>query len=173
MNNNFLGRYAGNDPNIEETNATKEIIYFSVTQVRLCNKSSKMLIDSSKEDRVFGTFNKFRNNDVSFTKGRSFRYPRQTFTVRSFPGDHNYGIKQTFGKACFHNSSCAPRKNSVQVLAKSTNSGHETDKLLTGKNNTKSTISGRIKMVERKFTSSKWQTSEDWNTKINNSNGCF
>ena len=76
MNNNFLGRYAGNDPNIEETKATKGIIDFSVTQVRFCNKSSKILFDSSKEDRVFGTFNKFRNNDVSFTKGRSFRYPR-------------------------------------------------------------------------------------------------
>ena len=68
------------------------------------------------------------------------------------------------------------QETTIMVLSKHLGKlapSHETDKHLTGKNNTKSTISDRIKMVERKFTSSKWQASEDWNTKINNSNGCF
>ena len=95
------------------------------------------------------------------------------FTAHNFRGEYDYGINKTFGKACFHNSTCAPRENLVQVLSKSTNPDHETDKLLSGKNNTESTISGGIKMVERKFTYSKRKTSEDRNAKINNSNGSF
>ena len=57
------------------------------------------------------------------------------------------------GELASNNSSCAPKENSVQILAKSTNSGHEEN-------------SGGIKILERKFTFSKQQTSEDRNIRI-------
>ena len=98
-NDNFPERYASNGPNLEGTNTSRGIIDFSVTKVSFCDKS--------KRDRVFGTFNKFRNNDVSSTKGESFGYPKQMFTAPSFL-DHDYIINQTFRKACVHKSSCAP-----------------------------------------------------------------
>ena len=62
-------------------------------------------------------------------------------------------VTKFLGEFASNNSSCAPKENSVQVLAKSTNSGHEVN-------------SGGIKILERKITSSKQQTSEDRNTRI-------
>ena len=73
---NFPGRYASNSPNLEGTNTSRGIIDFSVTKVSFYDKSKRFSTYSCKRDRVFGTFNKFRNNDVSSTNRESSGYPK-------------------------------------------------------------------------------------------------
>ena len=80
--------------------------------------------------------------------------------------DHNYGINQTSRKTLVHCSSSASRENSVQVLATTTNSGSEKNKFLSNQNKIKLTTTGRIEVVEREFTSSERQTTENRNVTI-------
>ena len=78
----------------------------------------------------------------------------------SITKDHNYGINQTHGKTLVHCSGSASRENSVQVLAKTTNSGSERNKFLSNQIKIKPTVTGRVEVVEGEFTSSERQTTE-------------
>ena len=61
----------------------------------------------------------------------------------------------------------------MQVLATITNSGSERNKFLSNQSKIKSSVTGRVEVVEGEFTSSERQTTENRNTTVNDPNGCF
>ena len=65
--------------------------------------------------------------------------------------DHNYEINQTPRATLIHCSGSASRKNSMQVLATTTNSGSEKNKFLSNQNSIKPTVTGRVEVVEGEF----------------------
>ena len=87
--------------------------------------------------------------------------------------DHNYGINQTLSRETLvHCPGSASRENSVQVLA-TTNSGSERNKFLSSGSKIKAAVTGRVEVVEGEFSSSERQTTENRNTTVNDTNGCF
>ena len=80
--------------------------------------------------------------------------------------DHNYGSKQTPRKTLVHCSGSASMENSAKVLGTTTNSDSERNKFLSNRNKIKPTFTGRIEVVEREFTSSEQEATENRNTTI-------
>ena len=80
--------------------------------------------------------------------------------------DRNYGSKQTPRKTLVHCSGSASMENSAKVLGTTTNSDSERSKFLSNRNKIKPTFTGRIEVVEREFTSSEQQATENRNTTV-------
>ena len=61
-------------------------------------------------------------------------YPKQVRATYSVTKDHNYEMNQPPRATLIHCSGSASRKNSMQVLATTTNSGSEKNKFLSNQN---------------------------------------
>ena len=84
----------------------------------------------------------------------------------------NYGIKPNPRKTLIHCSGSVSGENSVQVLVTTTNSGSERNKFLSNQKKIQSHWQ-LVEVVERVFTSSERQTTENRNAIVNHPNGYF
>ena len=95
------------------------------------------------------------------------------YATYSITKDHNYGINKTPRKTLVYYSVSASRENSMQVLEATTSSGSDRNKFLSNQNKIKPTFTGTVEMVEREFTFSEWQTTENSNSTIHHPNICI
>ena len=157
---------------LKEISQAKETLIFLLQSLGFVMNFKKSQLAPVKE-RVSGISDKFSNHDVSIASGKSFGHLKQMRATYSVAKDHNYGINQTPRETLVHCPGSASRENSAQVLTTTTNSGSERSKFLLNQSKIKPAVTGRVEVVEGKFTSSERQTTENRNTTVNNPNGCF
>ena len=113
----FLGDMLVMDQTFKELTRAWESLIFLLQKLSIVINLIKSQLTPVKEMDFMGLLMNSETMTLALPKEKVL-YPKQNVTAYSSPRDHDHGINQTFGKACFHSSSCAFKENSVQVLAK-------------------------------------------------------